>query len=276
VEHDDSGLLHRDERNDLRLFTGRDLRLLLELVAELDDLVLERRFVELDVVVVANLLAQEHDLRFFTRHHSLLARGDPFFARQRSRFFPRQGSGFYSRRDARLLAGRDSRFLAELDPLFGHGERGSVEPRRRGLGDPRRPVDAIEIEPGGAVGLDVAKLETIDRGEVQQPHLSNERLEEPLGDKHDARRPAGPHACRHEALNRLGILEAPRVRLEGSHEHGVVRGETEHEQNRAVLGVDRGEIDRRTTEIQIRREDLETGLHRVGVVRHESPEMLQV
>ena len=202
---------------------------------------------------------------------------DPFLARQRSRFFPRPGSGFFSRRDARLFAGRDSRFLAEFDPLFDHGERGSLGPRRGGLSrDPRRPVDAIEIEPGGAVGLDVAKLETIDRGEVQQPHLANERLEEPLGDEHDTRGPAGPHACRHEALNRLGILEAPRVRLEGSHEHSVVRGETEHEQNRAVLGVDRGEVDCRATEIQIRREDLETGLHRVGVVRHEGPEVLQV
>ena len=137
-------------------------------------------------------------------------------------------------------------------------------------------VNPIEVEAGRAVRLDVPELEALDGREVQEPHLAHERLEESLGDKDDARRPTKLGARGDETLQRLGILETPRVRFEGSDEHRVVRGETEHEDDRDIAPIQRGELDRRPSEVEVGREDLEIGLHRVGVVRDEAPQVLQV
>src|SRR5262249_32013045 len=119
-------------------------------------------------------------------------------------------------------------------------------------------------------------LEAIDGGEIQEPHLAYERFEQPLGDEDDARRPSELRVRGHQTLDGFGILETPRVRFEGSHEHDVVGGEAEHGQNRHALRVERGKLDVRAAQVQVGREDLEVRLHRVRVVRDERSQLLQV
>ena len=224
------------EHHDPRLVHRRDPRLLAQLFAEL--------FLRLLGLIVANRFPQQDELRLFPRRHSRL-----------------------QRRRNRLL---DDGWLQSLEAF--RADRGGLG----GARCPRRPVDPIEIEAGGAVGLDVAKLEAIDRGEVQQAQLAHERLEQPLGDEDDPRRPSELHVRGHEPLHRLGVFQTPRVCLEGSDEHGIVRGETENDQHRAIPGIERGDLDGRAAEIEVRRDDLEAGLHRVDVVRDERSEVLQV
>src|SRR5262249_19084685 len=88
-------------------------------------------------LVGPSILAQQDEPRLFARRHSWLLRHD------------------------QLL---DNRRLGTLDAL--DAGRGFLAATRLTC-----PIDSIEIEAGGAVGLDVAKLEAVDRGEVQQPHL---------------------------------------------------------------------------------------------------------
>src|SRR5262249_12665343 len=71
--------------------------------------------------------------------------------------------------DPRLFARRHSRLPWSRDRLLDDrrlGPLGALDAGRSLLTATRRtrPVDSVEIEAGGAIGLDVAKLEAVDRG----------------------------------------------------------------------------------------------------------------
>ena len=84
-----------------------------------------------------------------------------------------------------------------------------------------------------------------------------------------ARRPFQLNCLGREAFHRLGVLETPRVSFECPHEHRVVGGDAERDQDRLLVAIDRGELDAGPSEVQIRREDLEAGLDRFQVVCDE-------
>src|SRR5439155_16617650 len=138
------------------------------------------------------------------------------------------------------------------------------------------PFDAIQVEARRAVGLDVAELEELDCREPEQTHLPHERLQQPLGHEDDPRWPFGSSRLGYELLNRLGILETPRVRFERPQEHRVVGGEAERDQHGPLPAVDPDELDARPPEIEIRPDDLETRLYRFGILRDERRELVQI
>src|SRR5262245_12151554 len=138
------------------------------------------------------------------------------------------------------------------------------------------PVGAVEVEAHGAVGLDVAKLEEVDRGELEQPHLPHERLQEPLCNEDDSRWPPRLARGGDELSQRLWIVEAPGVSFECPQQHRVVGRETERDQHGRVRGVERDELDAGPPEIQIRSDDLELGFDRVDVLRDQRAELLEI
>ena len=141
----------------------------------------------------------------------------------------------------------------------------------------RRPVDGVEIEPGGVIDLDAPIFEAVHGREGEQPDLSEERFGQPLGDEHDARRPAvSAIPRRHQTPDGLRILECPRVGLDHPEERRVVACEAERDEGRRVVAIQADELDRRAAEVGGGGEDAESSLHCLSVLSNELLQLGQV